>query len=197
MSTMEYRLRNGIEQLTDLDKEAIRIIESTFNQLSTLTDSEAHLHKNRLIFLPSEVEIHDPSNIKINSVKRHRIDYISKLKNEKLKECLKKLKKEYNLGQGELDKITRMVKNVQKSRAQEYDSIEKIINFTEEYTEQVVNEKQVEKYVRGVETYCDKLKDSLILENPEILPEKKKKEVINKIDVLQSYIDDFRINMNV
>ncbi|WP_087974844.1 hypothetical protein [Oceanobacillus rekensis] len=196
MGTIEYRLRDAADQLSDHEKEIFKTeLESLFTQLNQ-SNSEA-FHLGKLIILPADKGIENPSNIKIVSGRKTKIDHITKLQNDKLMDSMKELKKKNDLKQGQIEKIVRQVNRFQKDNSHEKSEIEKVIKYMENCTQEGVDEKQVEKYINDIEKNCDRLKNSLIIENPEILTDQNKEEVINKIEVLLSHIDDFKVNMVV
>lgn len=198
MGKSEYRLRNAKDQLSEDKREMFRKeAESYFNQLD-MSKSEA-VYLDNFIYLPDGLEIDDPSKVKIDPIKKHKIDYIAKLPYKELQEVLKERQKKEDLLQKDLRKITSiinkherdLIKNENDSEAR----IEELIKFLEKTTESVVNEKQVIKYIGDIEKYADKLMDCLFLDNPEMLENKTKKEILNKMNMLQSCIEEVKTQL--
>jgi len=198
MGKREYRLRNVNDQLSEDQREMFRKeAESYFSQLNMLKSEAVYLDK--FIYLPDGLEIDDPSKVKIDPIKKHKIDYIAKLPYKELREELKERQKRDNLLQKDLHKITSTINKYEKELIKnENDSearIEELIKFLEKTTEGVVNEKQVKKYVGDIEKYSDKLIDCLFLDNPEMLENETKREILNKMILLQSCIEDLKTQL--
>lgn len=195
MGTREYRLRNAADQMSEHEQENLRSEVQKLQQYH-LSDSEA-VYFGNLIYLPDKQEITSPTHVKIQPVKKNRIDHIAKLKNPELITALESLQNKYHLQQGDLAKITKMINKLKKEYDDVQNSVEKLKTEMEKYTKQVVNEKQIQKYVSNIERNCNNLVNCLFLDNPEVLSNETRKELVNKINVLQTHIDDFRKQMSV
>ncbi|GGK02429.1 hypothetical protein GCM10007063_25930 [Lentibacillus kapialis] len=194
-TTREYRLSNAADQMSEYEYEVLRSGVQKLQQYH-LSDSEA-VYFDNLICLPEKQELADPSHVKIQSSKKTRIDHIAKLKNPELITALEELQKKYDLQQGDLAKISKWTNKIKK----EYNNVQNRVNELkiemEKYTLQMVDEKQIQKYVKSIERNCNNLVDCLALENPEVLSNETRKELVNKINVLQTHIDDFIKQMSV
>lgn len=188
MANKEYRLRNKAGEVSEHDQNELSKYVNRFR----LSNSEA-VCIGGVIFLPNENPgIDDLSKMKIKSVEKVRIDYISKLNQEELEGTLKQLQKQYDLKQGQLSKITSEMNKIRKDLAEDSKNIEHLKQILIEITVRSVNNRQVKNYIAKVENYCDKLTDSLNIDDPEKLTDDNKKEVLNKLDVLESYINDLK-----
>lgn len=177
MGKREYRLRNVNDQLSEDQREMFRKeAESYFSQLNMLKSEAVYLDK--FIYLPDGLEIDDPSKVKIDPIKKHKIDYIAKLPYKELREVLKERQKKDNLLQKDLRKITSITNKHERGLIRN-------------------EEKQVNKYVGDIEKYTDKLMDCLFLDNPETLENETKKEILSKMNMLQSCIEDLKTQLLV
>ncbi|WP_010531757.1 hypothetical protein [Lentibacillus jeotgali] len=194
-TSREYRLRNAADQMSEYEYEVLR---SGVQKLQPyhLSDSEA-LYFGNLISLPEKQELANPSHVKIQSSKKTRIDHIAKLENPELITALEELQKKYNLKQGDLDKISKWMNKIKKEYEDVQNNVSKLIFEMKKYTDQVINETQIQKYVKSIEKNCKNLANCLTLENPEALSNETRKELVNKINVLQTHIDDFIKQMSV
>lgn len=195
MGTREYRLKNAADQMSEHEKESFKSVAQKLQQYQ-LSESEA-VYFDDFIYLPEKQEIINPSHVKIQPVKKTRIDYIAKLENPELMAELEKLQKENDLKQGDLDKITKRINKLKKELDLQNNSVEKLKIEMKKYTGQVVNEKHIQKYVNNIKKNCNDLANCLFLENPEVLSSETKKELVNKINVVQTHIDDFGKQMTV
>lgn len=185
MKNREYKLRNAAAYIDESDMDKL---EGIFEKINC-SEVEA-IHVGSLIYLPDKQEINDPSNLKIISFKRKKIDHTAKLENEELREGLKEYQEKFKLTQKEMQKIIGQVKKMERALSKSKESLEKLKKCMEENTYQIINDKQITNYVNNINKLCDRLTESLFLEEPSILPAKTKKEVVNKVTVLQHNIDE-------
>ncbi|MFC7322397.1 hypothetical protein [Halobacillus campisalis] len=194
MREKEYRLRNKSDEIPHNNRKIFhKEVESFFDQIKS-SKSEALL-VGRIIYLPSDPGLENQSTLKFSQPTRNRIDYISQLPNKEMQESMKELSKELDLKQGQLNKIIKEFKKELKSLSELKPSPQDPNRLLKEITEKVVNEEQVKNYVRNIHVNCDKLIDCLFLENFEILDNQTKQEVLDKINVLQSFIEDLKKEM--
>ena len=193
LSVKEYRLRNGKDQISNPNKfhKELNDVLNKYNADLSMSNKEA-VYFDSFIYLPEKQTVNSATNIKINQTKRTKIDYIDRLPDKELKECLYSLKKQHNLKQGELKEITKKVNIMYKSVQEEENCINELIKTLEETTKQVVNNKQIQKYIKDIHNNTDKLIDCLLIDNPDALDAESKQEILNKISLLETYIDDFR-----
>ncbi|MFD1361943.1 hypothetical protein [Lentibacillus salinarum] len=194
-TSRKYRLRNATDQMSVHEQEVLRSEAQKLQQYH-LSVSEA-VYFGNLIYLPEKQELANPSHVKIQSSKKTRIDYIAKLKNPELITALEELQRKYDLKQGDLDKISKRMNKIKKEYDDVQNNVNQLIIEMEKYTDQVVNEKQLQRYVKSIERNCNNLENCLTLENPEALSNETRKELVNKINVLQTYIDDFIKQMSI
>ncbi|MEC2159737.1 hypothetical protein [Virgibacillus halodenitrificans] len=95
MERREYRLRNIDKSISRQVQIFIEESNAVFKSVETL-EGEA-IHVGKFIYLPVEEEIKAPANVKIESVKRRKIDYVASVENKELKECLIELQMKYEL----------------------------------------------------------------------------------------------------
>ncbi|WP_174614694.1 hypothetical protein [Virgibacillus ihumii] len=191
MANREYRLLDKSGDIDLEDQKAMEDAKCFFNKYKG-TDVEA-FHFGDLIILPKGAPgIDASSKISIQKVNRIKIDYISHLNNKELEEALVDLKKGHNLNQGQLKNITMEINRLRRDLKKGEENIEQLKKLMKEVTIQKVDEKQIKDYLAKIKRYCKQLEDNLFLDNPELLNKEIKGEVLNRLDVLESFIEDFR-----
>ncbi|GAQ17564.1 flagellar hook-associated protein [Oceanobacillus picturae] len=191
MANKEYRL---IDKAGDLSPEDQKDLEEVMLSLNKFQGSgaEATFLAGLIILPDGRHEIDSLSRLSIQKVKKTKIDYISRLDNKELEKKLEEYKKQYNLTQGQLEKITKELNKLRKDLKEGEEKIEKTKKLLKEITIQTVGEKQIKDYLDKIKSCCKQLENNLFIENPEILSEEKKAEVINRLDVLENFIEELR-----
>lgn len=191
MANKEYRL---IDKAGDLSPENQKDLEEVMLSLNKFQGSgaEATFLAGLIILPDGRHEIDSLSRLSIQKVKKTKIDYISRLDNKELEKKLEEYKKQYNLTQGQLEKITKELNKLRKDLKEGEEKIEKTKKLLKEITIQTVDEKQIKDYLDKIKSCCKQLENNLFIENPEILSEEKKAEVINRLDVLENFLEELR-----
>ena len=189
MGNYEYRLLDIAEDISpqahvDLNEH----VDNMMQQFNIPSSSEA-LQIGKFIYLPNSHTLAKPSYIKTKSIKRAKIDHIAELKHPEAQEALKKLHASNDLKQKEIRKIVNQVNKFQNQLSDDNRMLEELLKFLTDLTDSVVNEKQVEKYVKDLEKYTERIIHSIYLENPEVLPKEVKDEVISKVTFLKEHLD--------
>ncbi|WP_407267725.1 hypothetical protein [Radiobacillus sp. PE A8.2] len=176
MGSREYKLKDTEERLSEQDKQLLEEAMERLTRQFNLSNSEA-AYAGRIIFLPHDQKIDPPSNLRIKTYPKTKIDYIAKLKEKEIQEWMRNYQEENKLKQASLRKITNQFNRIVRDVSEEDKAVENFIKLLEHTTESVVNEKQVSEYVNKIVQRCDKLIDCLFLENPEILDSGSRDEV--------------------
>lgn len=67
----------------------------------------------------------------------------------------------------------------------------------EESAKKLDYDKKRKKYKNKIHKLCDDLMNNIVIDNPEIFNVEDRSELINKVSVLESYLDDFKKVMAV
>jgi transposase-like protein len=205
LEKQDYRVRTVDVQTTPEIELALETINK--GVLGKVGKNEAALLDNRILVLVNE-NLKDYSFITTNIPNRSRIDYVSRITEKVQQENLTRLKEEYDLNQGQLNRITKQYKrrvNEFERELQEmvYEASERLKTLEhykekliEEITIEVVNDDQLNKWRNTFERHYEGIIKCLCIENNSSIPAELKKEIDNKREILFTYFEDF-INTKV
>jgi hypothetical protein len=196
MGKKEYRLKDTEDKL---DKEDFEQLEGVLKKVTVhikLSNSEA-ASLGRFIILPQKPEIDYLSLMEIKPINKTKIDPIEKLPNKELQEWLREYQKRNKTSKKSIREIVNQFNKIQKSLDNDERQIDNLQCILENTTEKVVKNKHIDEYVNKLEMNCDKLIDSLFLEQIELLDLNTKNEILSKIGLLESYIIDFKKQLSI
>ncbi|HJV17249.1 MAG TPA: hypothetical protein VJ546_07700, partial [Bacillales bacterium] len=145
-----------------------------------------------IIILPFAKSVEEMSHIEIRTPKKTSIDYTKKLPDEETRTFMKKLQESLNIKQQEMKKIVNTASKLLKDIKDDKDLMERQIEILEATTQNVINKKHIADYIKQIHQNCDKLIKCLFLKNPELLGKDEKKEVLQKIGMLETYLQDLK-----
>lgn len=184
MGNREYLLRGASESIC---KEELKRLEDLFQSSSSQNIKEA-IFVGRFIYLPDN-KIKEPANLMVKSLERKRIDHTRHFKSKELQNKMRDLQESLKLSQQETKKIVNIFLKLEKNISNNNQIIDELLEMMDECAEKIVIERQIKEYVNRLIKSCDNLSNSLFIENPKVLPDKIKEEILNKISVLQCNID--------
>lgn len=183
MKKREYSLRDVSENISE---EELKKMESIFN-LQNSGKSEA-IYVGRFVYLPDN-KIKDPANLMIMTPRKNKIDHTAKLESIELQKQMQILIEKNTLLQEDTLKVVNTVRKLEKAISEDSQALERLVEYMEEYTNQIVKNKQIEGYVNKLYKNCDTLTQCLFLENPNVLPDEIIDEILNKVAVLRNNLD--------
>ncbi|WP_285769114.1 hypothetical protein [Peribacillus sp. SI8-4] len=161
------------------------------HERTSLSRAEA-AYIDGIIILPFAKSVEEMSHLEIRTPKKTSIDYTQKFLDEETRTFMKKLQESLNIKQQEMKKIVNTASKLLKDIKDDKDLMERQLEILEETTQNVINKKQVADYIKQIHQNCDKLIKCLFLKKPEMLGDDHKEEVLQKIEVLETYLHDLK-----
>jgi hypothetical protein len=192
MKYQEYRLKK-IENLSSIDNaNRAKELLNELREKQNLKPTEAAYIENFIFILPQTPQINGQSTLEIKSNKERKQIQKTKFENEHHQEKLEMLEKEYNLKQKDIDKIQKVFKQLINDKKVELDDLTQQIKALESVTIDIVHENELRVFYKNFNNHLNGLRSCLNTENTKLINNEDKIEFINKLDILQSFMDDFR-----
>jgi hypothetical protein len=192
MKYQEYRLKR-VKSLSAMDN--VDLAKNLLDELMTkenLKPTEAAIIENFIFILPQNPQIDGQSTLEIKTSKQRKQAPKAELRDKQHQEKLDLLEKEYNLKQKDINKIHKIFNQLVDDKRVEIDDLSKQMKALESVTIDIVNDKELKLFFRKFNNHINGLRLCLETENTKFISNEEKVGIVNKLDILQSFMDDFK-----
>jgi hypothetical protein len=192
MKYQEYRLKR-VKSLSAMDN--VDLAKNLLDELmakENLKPTEAAIIENFIFILPQNPQIDGQSTLEIKTSKQRKQAPKAELRDKHHQEKLDLLEKEYNLKQKDINKIHKIFNQLVDDKRVELDDLSKQMKALESVTIDIVNDKELKLFFRKFNNHINGLRLCLETENTKFISNEEKVGIVNKLDILQSFMDDFK-----